>query len=156
MLELDGERVVPFACLASEGRMDEVRRQRPGERESPAMTRRRYTLERFQVLNDFVDHGLADLSRSEVAVYLILFRDTQPTGLARTSLTELARRGGMSERQASRALNKLIQRGAVHVIRKAVGQRAAMYSLYPSDVLSEVNPRLKSWLDGSTPMPDAE
>jgi DNA-binding MarR family transcriptional regulator len=120
------------------------------------MTRRRYTLERFQVLNDFVDHGLADLSRSEIGVYLILWRDTQPTGLARTSLTELARRGGMSERQASRALNKLIRQGAVHVIRKAVGQRAAMYSLYPPDVLSEVNPRLKSWLDGSTPMPDTE
>ena len=40
------------------------------------MTRRHYTLERFQVLNDFVDHGLADLSRSEIAVYMILFRDT--------------------------------------------------------------------------------
>ena len=55
------------------------------------MTRRHYTLERFQVLNDFVDHGLADLSRSEIAVYMILFRDTRPTGLARTSLTELSR-----------------------------------------------------------------
>ncbi len=58
------------------------------------MTRRKYTLERFQVLNDFVDHGLAELSRSEIAVYMTLFRDTRPTGLARTSLTELSRRGG--------------------------------------------------------------
>ena len=81
--------------------------------------RRRNSLERFKALNDFVDVGMAQLSRSEIAVYLIVFRDTKPTGLARTSRTELARRGGMTERQASRALNKLIDRGAVHVIRKA-------------------------------------
>ncbi len=120
------------------------------------MTRRRYTLERFQVLNAFVDHGLADLSRSEIAVYMILFRDTKPTGLARTSRTELARRGGMTERQASRALNKLIDRGAVHVIRKATGRRAALYSLYPFEVLAEINPGLKSWIDGTIELPDDE
>jgi DNA-binding MarR family transcriptional regulator len=117
---------------------------------------RRYTLERFQVLNDFVDHGLADLSRSEIGVYLILWRDTKPTGLARTSRTELARRGGMTERQASRALGALARRGAVHVIRKAVGRRAALYSLYPPDLLARMNPRLKSWLDGGAPAIDDE
>jgi hypothetical protein len=67
------------------------------------MTRRRYALERFQVLNDFVDHGLADLSQSEIGVYLTLWRDTRPTGLARTSRSEMARLGGMTKRQASRA-----------------------------------------------------
>jgi hypothetical protein len=118
------------------------------------MTRRRYTLERFHVLNDFVDHGLADLSRSEVAVYLILFRDTKPTGLARTSLTELARRGGMSERQASRALNRLIDRDAVHVIHRGIRGKAALYSLYPPDELAKVNPRLKSWIDGKADPPE--
>jgi DNA-binding MarR family transcriptional regulator len=113
------------------------------------MTRRHYTLERFQVLNDFVDHGLADLSRSEIAVYMILFRDTRPTGLARTSLTELSRRGGMSERQATRALGKLIKRGAVHVIRRGIRGKATLYSLYPPDMLVRINPRLKSWVDGT-------
>jgi hypothetical protein len=131
--------------------------QRLGAGGAILMTRRkRISLERFQVLNDFVDLGLSQLSRSEIAVYLILFRDTKPTGLARTARTELARRGGMSDRQASRGLNSLIRRGAVHVIRKAAGQRAAIYSLYPPDVLARVNPRLKSWLDGTIPIPDDE
>ncbi len=121
------------------------------------MTRPRHiSLERFKVLNDFVDLGMAQLSRSEIAVYLIVFRDTKPTGLARTSRTELARRGGMTERQASRALNKLIDRGAVHVIRRATGRRAALYSLYPSDVLAEINPGLKSWIDGTAELPNDE
>lgn len=117
-------------------------------------TRRRVTLQRFQVLNDFVDHGLADLSRSEIAVYLILYRDTKPTGLARTSRTELARRGGMTERQASRALTKLINRGAVHVIRRGFKGKVALYSLYSPDVLAEINPGLKSWIDGTAEPPD--
>jgi DNA-binding transcriptional ArsR family regulator len=118
--------------------------------------RRKISLERFKVLNDFVDLGLSQLSRSEIAVYLILFRDTKPTGLARTSRTELARRGGMTERQASRALSKLINRGAVHVIRRGFKGKVALYSLYPTEVLAEINPGLKSWLDGTTEPPDDE
>ncbi len=118
------------------------------------MKRREYTLERFQVLNDFVDLGLADLSRSEIAVYLILFRDTRPSGLARTSLTEFSRRGGMSERQVSRALAKLIGRGAVHVIRRGIRAKATLYSLYPPDLPVKINPRLKSWIDGTEEPPE--
>ncbi len=116
--------------------------------------RRRNSLERFKVLNDFVDVGMAQLSRSEIAVYLIVFRDTKPTGLARTSRTELARRGGMTERQASRALTKLINRGAVHVIRRGFKGKVALYSLYPPDVLAEINPGLKSWINGTAEPPD--
>jgi predicted DNA-binding transcriptional regulator len=119
------------------------------------MTRRKkVSLERWQVFNDFVDQGLAKLSRSEIAVYLILFRDTKPTGLARTSRSELARRGGISERQASRALQALIRRGKVHIIRKPAVGKAALYSLYPPDVLAEINPGLKSWIDGTAEPPD--
>jgi hypothetical protein len=109
-------------------------------------TKRRRTLERFQVLNGFVDLGLARLTRSQIAVYLIIYRDTQPSGLARTSLSDLARRGGMSRRQASRALRALIGRGAVHVVRKGVIGKATLYSLYPPDVLGQINPRLRPWL----------
>jgi hypothetical protein len=119
--------------------------------------RKRISLERWKVFNDFVDQGVAKLKlRSEIAVYLILFRDTKPTGLARTSLTELARRGGMSERQASRALRSLIRRGKVHVICKAAGQRAALYSLYPPAVLAEINPGLQSWIDETAESSDHE
>src|SRR5262245_48567890 len=118
--------------------------------------RKRISMERWKVFNHFVDRGLAKLSRSEGFVYLILFRDTRPTGLARTALSELAQRGGMSERQASRALQSLIRKGKVYVIRAATGRRAALYSLYPPSTLAEINPGLKSWIDGTAEPPDTE
>src|SRR5262245_27991772 len=40
--------------------------------------------ERFAVLNAFVDFALAELSRAEIAVWLVLYRDTRD-GTARTS-----------------------------------------------------------------------
>ena len=46
------------------------------------------------MLNAFVDTGMADLSRAELAVWLILYRDTKRDGTARASLDDLARRGG--------------------------------------------------------------
>jgi hypothetical protein len=107
---------------------------------------RRRSLERFGVLNGFVDFGLAGLSRSEIAVWLILYRDTKPNGLARTSRSDLARRGGMSRRQATRALRALIGHGAVHVIRKGVVGKATLYSLYPPDVLVQICPQVGRWL----------
>jgi hypothetical protein len=106
----------------------------------------RPSLERFLILNDFVDLGLAKLPRSQIATYLVLFRDTRPTGLARTGLSDLARRGGMSRRQATRALRELIRRGAVHVIRPGVPGKATIYSIYSPDVLHRLNPTLSSWL----------
>ena len=56
---------------------------------------------RFEILNAFVDGGMAGLSRAELAVWLILYRDTKPDGTARTSLDDLARRGGMDRQTAS-------------------------------------------------------
>jgi hypothetical protein len=38
---------------------------------------RRQSRLRFETLNAFVDTGMADLSRSEPAVWLVLFRDTK-------------------------------------------------------------------------------
>ena len=53
---------------------------------------RRESRLRFEMLNAFVDTGMADLSRAELAVWLILYRDTQRNGVARASLDDLARR----------------------------------------------------------------
>jgi hypothetical protein len=112
---------------------------------------RQPSLERFQVLNGFVDFGLAGLSRSEVACWLILFRDCKPNGLSSTSLSDLSRRGGMSRRQATRALRSLIGRGAVHVIRKGFVGKATVYSLYPPEVLGRMCPAMRPWLQAAAP-----
>lgn len=48
---------------------------------------RRKTADRFRVLNAFVDFTLAELTRNEIAVWLVLYRDTRD-GMARTSHAE--------------------------------------------------------------------
>jgi DNA-binding MarR family transcriptional regulator len=80
-------------------------------------TTKRCSRLRFETLNAFVDSGMADLSRAELAVWLILFRDTKRDGTARTSLDDLARRGGMNRQSASRAVGRLARRKMLQVIR---------------------------------------
>jgi hypothetical protein len=71
---------------------------------------------RFQTLNAFVDGTLRGLSRSEMAAWLVLYRDCRD-GTARTSLADMARRGGMDVRTAARAIRRLRKRGLVEVVR---------------------------------------
>jgi hypothetical protein len=73
---------------------------------------------RFELLNAFVDSGMADLSRAELAVWLILYRDTKRDGTARLSLDDLARRGGMNRQTASRAVGRLAGRKMLRVLRR--------------------------------------
>jgi predicted transcriptional regulator len=80
--------------------------------------------ERFGVLNAFVDFALAGLSRAEVAVWLILFRDTRD-GTARTSYDDLARRAGCNRRNVGRAVRRLERRGLLKVVHRGGLRRGA-------------------------------
>jgi DNA-binding transcriptional ArsR family regulator len=73
--------------------------------------------ERFATLNAFVDFALADLSRAEIAVWFVLFRDTRD-GTARTSYDEIARRAGINRRNVGRALRRLEGRGLVKAVHR--------------------------------------
>jgi DNA-binding transcriptional ArsR family regulator len=73
--------------------------------------------ERFAVLNAFVDFTLAGLSRGEIAVWLILYRDTRE-GTARTSYDDLARRAGMNRRNVGRALRRLERLRLLRVVHR--------------------------------------
>lgn len=75
------------------------------------------TAERFAVLNAFVDFTLTDLSRREIAVWLVLYRDTRD-GTARTSYDDLARRAGLNRRNVGRAVRRLEARGLVKVVHR--------------------------------------
>jgi hypothetical protein len=75
------------------------------------------TGERFAVLNGFVDITLAELSRGEIAVWLVLYRDTRD-GTARTSYDDIARRAGLNRRNVGRAVRRLEGRGLVNVIHR--------------------------------------
>ncbi|MFN0054411.1 MAG: helix-turn-helix domain-containing protein [Planctomycetales bacterium] len=107
---------------------------RPPNRQTATERRRgqRPTAGRFQEINAFVDATLRELARAEIAVWLILWRDTKADGLARTSQADLARRGGFSERTAGRAVNSLRKAGLLTVVcRGGVRRGPSTYRLHP-------------------------
>jgi hypothetical protein len=72
--------------------------------------------QRFQTINSFADFTMASLGRAEIAVWLLLWRDTKPNGIARTSQLDLARRAGISERTVRRAVKTLRTVGLLTVV----------------------------------------
>ena len=102
----------------------------------------------FKNLAGFVDDGVRSLTRSELAVYLILMRDTKPDGTARAGLTDLATRGGLSKRSASRSVQSLIGRGVLQVVRHGVSGKPTVYTIFPTAVFKTLNPTAARWLEG--------
>jgi DNA-binding MarR family transcriptional regulator len=95
-------------------------------------TSRRESRLRFEMLNAFVDSGMADLSRAELTVWLILFRDTKRDGTARASLDDLARRGGIDRQTASRAVGRLARRNMLQVMRRGgINSGPSAYRVFP-------------------------
>lgn len=94
--------------------------------------KRRKAGERFAVLNNFADFSLAALTRAEIAVWLLLWRDTKPDGLARTSQADLARRAGIAPRTAKRAIASLVRQGLLAVVfRGSLRRGPSKYRLHP-------------------------
>lgn len=91
---------------------------RPSAKEAKGSKPKRPTGERFQTINAFVDMTLRDLDRNELAVWLLLWRDTKPNGLAKTSQTDLAKRAGVSTRTVERAVRRLLNRGLLQLSRR--------------------------------------
>lgn len=83
-------------------------KEKPGKRQAG---------ERFRVLNSFVDFTMAELSRAEIALWLILYRDTRD-GTARTGMEDLARRAGCAKRNAVRAVQRLEKLGLLKVVHR--------------------------------------
>jgi hypothetical protein len=90
---------------------------------------------RFQCVNAFLDVTMAGLDRAELAVWLLLWRDTKLDGLARTSQADLARRAGCNPRTVRRALAVLEVAGLVRVVCRG-GLRKGL-SVYRVDPLGE-------------------
>jgi hypothetical protein len=89
------------------------------------------TAERFAVLNSFVDFTIAGLSRNEIAVWLVLYRDTK-NGTARTSQADMARRIGTSDRTVRNALRQLAEKELLRVAyRGGIGRGPSRYHVRP-------------------------
>jgi hypothetical protein len=87
---------------------------------------------RFQSINAFLDVTMGALDRAELAVWLLLWRDTKPDGLARTSQSDLARRAGCNPRTVRRALAALQLAGLVSVVRQGgLNRGLSVYRVHP-------------------------
>ena len=86
--------------------------------------KRRRAADRFTVLNSFVDATLAGLCRGDIAVWLVLYRDTRD-GSARTSQADIARRAGLSVRAVKKSLKRLKQLGLLNCIYQGGWNRGA-------------------------------
>ena len=83
---------------------------------------------RFDTLNGFVDARMGSLSRGAALVWLCLWRDTKPNGLARTGVEDLAGRIGGNRSTVLRALRVLVDEGLVEVVRKGgIGRGPSVY-----------------------------
>jgi DNA-binding MarR family transcriptional regulator len=88
---------------------------------------------RFAVLNAFVDFSLASLPRSDIAVWMVLYRDTKD-GTARTSQTDIARRAGIGRRTAVRAISRLEKRRLlVKVHQGGLNRGTSSYRVMPME-----------------------
>tara|TARA_Y100000589_G_scaffold318137_1_gene345130 strand:+ start:488 stop:883 length:396 start_codon:yes stop_codon:yes gene_type:complete len=92
---------------------------------------KRRTRDRFVVLNSFVDCSMANLTRSELAVWLVLYRDERK-GTACTSAAYIAKRAGTSPRRTLDAIGKLCKRGLVkRIYRGGLNRGASTYRIFP-------------------------
>lgn len=95
-------------------------------------TSKRRSQFRFEILNAFVDGGMIGLSRAELAVWLVLYRDTKRDGTARASLADLARRAGIDRQTASRAVGRLARRKMLQIIRPGgLNRGPSVYRVFP-------------------------
>lgn len=87
---------------------------------------------RWTMLNDFIDYGQRHLTSSAVRVWLVLFRETKPDGLARITVEQIAARAGICTRSVDRGLDELRgDRFAVCVSRGTRNKGPSVHRLLP-------------------------
>jgi hypothetical protein len=87
---------------------------------------------RFVCVNAFIDVTMRLLTPAERAAWLILWRDTKPDGLARTSQADLARRAGVSDRTIRSALRGLGSKKLLTVVHRGNLRRGpSIYRVWP-------------------------
>lgn len=112
--------------------LEPVASPEPEQRETSDKPNRKATANRFGVLNEFVDCSLAGLTKSELIVWLTLYRDTR-NGTARTSQADIARRGGVSVRAVQYATSRMEKRGLIRcVYQGGLNQGPSRWQVLPS------------------------
>lgn len=101
-----------------------------GHQDSDPPDRKVPTSLRFHHMNTFVDSWMRKLRPSEHTVWFILWRDTNPNGLATCSQRYIATRAGLSEKTVYRAIRTLRKKGLLIVVKQgAIGRGASTYKV---------------------------
>ena len=104
-----------------------TREQKPPKRKQ----NNRKAANRFSDLNNFVDCTMGSLTRNEMAVWFILYRDTR-NGIAATSQDDIARRAGVSDRTVRRIIKQLEERKLLKTVYQGGLQRgSSKYRVFP-------------------------
>lgn len=107
--------------------MDRKRQQKSGRHPK----RKKSSAGRFRCLNSFVDFTMSTLARAEIAVWLVLYRDTKD-GVADTSMNDVAKRAGCTRRQVIRAIQKLQTVGLLKIVKRGgLNQGNSRYRISP-------------------------
>ncbi|QDV64613.1 helix-turn-helix domain-containing protein [Crateriforma conspicua] len=97
----------------------------------PKTKPKRQTADRFRVLNAFVDFTASELRRSELLVWLALYRDTRE-GIATVSQRAIAGRCGIDRKTVERSVASLVARGLLVVVNTGgFRQGSASYRVLP-------------------------
>jgi len=112
--------------------------------------------DRFRLLNAFVDFTLADLDRGELAVWLVLYRDSRD-GVAQVSQVAIARRIGITDRAVRKAIGRLADKGLVKVVRQGrIGKGASAYrirAIPPEQLRNQLVPAIAGTFESFTAEP---
>lgn len=77
--------------------------------------KRRRNPERWATFNGFVDVTAKELTPAELLCWLVLYRDVR-NGVARTGMTDIARRAGLTRRGVVKAIGGLKEKRLVEVV----------------------------------------
>ena len=115
--------------LTPDERAKQAQRQQAKDQPQNKPRRSGKTGERFAVLNQFVDVRMADLTRAQLVTWLTLYRDTRD-GMARTSASDIARRGGLSRQSVQKAIWTLKKLGLLeHVYKGGLGRGLSIFKV---------------------------
>ena len=92
-----------------------------------------HSTNRFAVLNAFVDISMRTVSKSDRGVWLVLYRETKPDGLARISEKQIAALVAADERTVRRSINRLQKAGLIEIARRGgIGRGPSWYRIFGS------------------------
>lgn len=90
---------------------------------------------RFGLLNAIIDRAMPKMARSELAVWLLLYRHAKPDGTVSASVGDLARRTGSGDRSVRYALDRMRDAGLLRRLKRGTlaGGPSVYRLLHPPD-----------------------